>query len=238
MNAKERCRHYRKRILEISQTVPALHIGGAFSSVEIIDAIYNELMKPGDTFVLSKGHAAILQYVVLEEHGLDVSGYSTGKLCVHPVLGTPGIAATTGALGHGLAMAVGMAMADPDHTVYVLMSDGELQEGSTWEAALLASSRDVTNLVVFIDNNDFQSASRTSHTHPTLYPIVEKWAAFRWAAIEIDGHINLKAIDTEGRIAIVCRTVKGRGVSFMEHVPMWHYRSPSPEEYQQALSEL
>lgn len=249
--AASRCRRYRRRILDISQTVPALHIGGAFSSVEIVDCIYKELMEDGDTFILSKGHAAILQYVVLESRGVlspeDVAGYcrADGTLGVHPDRGVPGIVASTGSLGHGLAMALGMALADRKSTVYALLSDGELQEGSTWEAILMASSLKVGNLVAFVDNNNRQSLGRTSETHPSLYPMVEKFAAFEWDCIQVDGHDSaaIKGASKgwgsrEQPLMIIAKTVKGKGVSFMEDVPMWHYRSPNSAEYRRAMREL
>lgn len=249
----ERCRRYRRRILEISQQVTACHIGSAFSCTEIVDCFMNELMRPGDVFIMSKGHGCLIQYVILEDRGVlikaDLDDYCTrwGRLGVHPDLWVPGIEAATGSLGHGLGMAVGMALADPAHRVFVVMSDGELQEGSTWEAILQASSFKLKNLIVAVDNNDFQSLGRTSETHPSLYPIAPKFAAFGWRVLQGSGHYHNKILPI-GRIAdmivnmrpvvFIANTVKGRGVSFMRNKPIWHYRSPTPEEYQQALREL
>lgn len=250
----DRCRAYRRRILDLSQHVNALHIGGAFSSVEIVDCVYNELgVRPGgrDIFLMSKGHAGILQYVVLESLGVlsadDLAGYCTaqGRLGVHPEHTTHGIAAATGSLGHGLPIAVGMALADRDATVYVLISDGELQEGSTWEAMMLASSLKLGNLVVFVDSNDLQSFGRTSETHPSFYPISEKARAFGWESVNCDGH-GSDALrcgaklnqHTDIPLMVIAKTTKGKGVSFMEDVPMWHYRSPSPAEYAVAIAEI
>ena len=258
--AKARCNKFRKRILEVSQQVQALHIGSAYSCTEIVDAIYFELMrhdKEGDsqdTFLMSKGHGCMIQYVILEELGLlsrqdlDLYCKPDGRLGCHPDYGNPGVAASTGALGQGLSMAWGMAYAektrDTDNVVYCVISDGEVQEGSTWEATMMASSLAVSNLVVFMDNNDFQSLGRTSVTHPSFYPAVEKYLAFGWDAVQVDGH-NSKAIceAVKGRkgdrpLMVVCKTTKGRGISYMENVPIWHYRSPSATEYQQALQEL
>lgn len=250
----------RKRILEISQQVSALHVGGAFSATEIVEAIYFSLMRrhpdgrSPDTFLLSKGHGAIIQYVVLEMLGLlprdalDRFCTAEGPLGTHPDYGLPGIAAASGSLGHGLAMCVGMAIAERNSgrhgTVFCVLSDGEVQEGSTWEAILMASSLGLDNLVAVIDNNDFQSLGRTSETHPSFYPLVEKLTAFGWEAAEADGHdpaaiVGATAHRQGGRpFMLVARTVKGKGVSYMENVPMWHYRSPSPAEYAQALAEL
>lgn len=260
-NAKERCRQYRRRILEVSQQVQALHIASAYSCTEIVDACYNVLMRSeakgqpnADTFIMSKGHGCMIQYVILEERGIlsgtDMDRYCKpdGRLGCHPDYGNPGIECATGALGHGLSMAVGMAYADKIQktgtTVFCVLSDGEVQEGSTWEATMQASSLSVNNLVAFIDNNDFQSLGRTSETHPSFYPVVEKFEAFGWESVEINGH------DTDAIVSAVrnrrgdrpmmvnCRTTKGRGVSFMENMPIWHYRSPNRDEFAVALNEL
>ena len=258
--AEERCRRYRLRILDISQQVGALHIGSAYSCTEIVDCIYNLLMKRGpdggftDTFLMSKGHGCMIQYVMLEELGVlsraDMDAYctATGRLGVHPDYENPGIEASTGSLGHGLAMAMGMAYAEKTrktgNEVYTVLSDGELQEGSTWEAVLMTSSLGVSNLVAFIDYNNFQSLGRTSETHPSFYPLVEKFLAFGWDSVEAEGH-DTQAIfeaasdrDPSKPLAVICRTTKGKGVSYMENVPIWHYRSPNPEEYLQAKREL
>lgn len=258
--AKQRCADLRRRVLELSQHVSALHIGGAFSCTEMIDCIFNGLMRDphnpaqGDTFIISKGHSAIIQYVILESLGVltsdDIAGYCTanGILGVHPDIGNPGIAASTGALGHGLAMSVGMALADKntgaDRRMYVLLSDGELQEGSTWEAALFAPSKGLTNLIMFIDANDMQGLDRPSLAMPGLYPIGAKFEQFGWEAVEVDGHDSGAIFDAVTRrkadrpFVLVGHSVKGKGVSFMEHVAMWHYRSPSPNEYLKALDEI
>src|SRR6202030_952712 len=123
---------------------------------------------------------------------LDAYCTPTGKLGVHPDYGNPGIAAATGSLGHGLSMACGMALAERGRKtggiIYTVLSDGEVQEGSTWEATMMASSLGLDNIVAFIDNNDFQSLGRTSETHPSFYPLVEKYLAFGWEAVEVPGH--------------------------------------------------
>jgi len=258
--ARERCRNFRKRILEVSQQVQALHIGSAYSCTEIVDSIYFELMRKPlgigspDTFLMSKGHGCMIQYVILEHLGvltrqdMDLYCKSAGRLGCHPDYGNPGIAASTGALGHGLSMALGMAYAENamgrDGVIYCVLSDGEVQEGSTWEATLMASSLKVKNLVAFVDNNDFQSLGRTSVTHPSFYPLVEKYLAFGWECVEVDGHDSnaitnaVKSKKGDRPLMVVCRTTKGKGVSYMENIPIWHYRSPNPEEYRQAMSEL
>jgi len=238
----------------------ALHIGSAFSCTEIVDVIFNALMRPErdsqsrDRFVMSKGHGCMIQYVILEEMGvlsrkdLDLYCQAGGMLGCHPDYGTPGIEASTGSLGHGLSMALGMAYAakveGDGSLVYCVLSDGEVQEGSTWEATMMASSLGVHNLIAFIDNNDFQSLGRTSETHPSFYPVIDKFEAFGWEAVEVDGHDPTAIFDAvAGRAGdrpflVNCRTTKGKGVSYMENVPIWHYRSPSKEEFEQALAEI
>jgi transketolase len=258
--AIKRCKGYRRRIIEVSQQVPALHIGGAFSSVELVDCIYNELMRrqadgnSADTFVLSKGHGCMIQYVVLESLGIldrtELENFSTanGQLGVHPDYGNPGIQASTGALGHGLSMVVGMALANringDDGVIYTVLSDGEVQEGSTWEATLMATSLKLSNVVAFIDYNRMVSIGPIVDLHPHFYPLVEKFRAFGWECAEVDGHDTQAICDTvrdrsgTKPLMVVARTVKGKGVSYMENVPMWHYRSPNKEEFRQAMQEL
>lgn len=258
--AEARCKTFRRRILDISQQVSALHIGSAYSCTEIVDCVYYGLMRherPADSrdrFVMSKGHGCMIQYVILEEMGIlsrnDLDQYCTadGILGCHPDYGNPGIEASTGSLGHGLSMAVGMAYAEKhdggDGITYCVLSDGEVQEGSTWEATMMASSLGVHNLVAFMDNNDFQSLGRTSETHPSFYPIIEKYEAFGWECVEVPGHDSNAIFDAvnarkgDKPLMVACKTTKGKGVSYMENVPIWHYRSPSPEEYQQAIGEI
>ncbi len=180
----------------------------------------------------------------------DLAAYCTpsGKLGVHPDYGIPGIEASTGALGHGLSMALGMAYAEMTKKrggiVYTVLSDGEVQEGSTWEATLMASSLKVNNLIGFIDNNNMQSLGFTHVTHPSFYPVVDKFQAFGWECVEVDGHDSAAIYNAvTGRrgdrpLIVNCKTTKGRGVSYMENVPMWHYRSPNKAEYEQALREI
>jgi transketolase len=145
-------------------------------------------------------------------------------------------------------MAVGMALAErgrqTDGIIYVVLSDGEVQEGSTWEAVMMASSLGCSNIVAAVDNNDFQSLGRTSVTHPSFYPLAEKFAAFGWETAEADGHDSaaifgaISARSGKRPFMLCAKTTKGKGVSYMENVPIWHYRSPSKQEYQQAVIEL
>lgn len=258
--ARRRCLGFRRRILDLSQKVSAMHIAPAFSCLEMVDAIYNGLMRRDasgatpDTLVLSKGHGCIAQYVLLESLGVLESA-ELERLCTpesrlggHPDYGVPGIEASTGSLGHGLSIALGMAYADrikgDDRQVFCLMGDGEIQEGSVWEALMMAPNLGVSNLVAFIDLNDFQGLGRTSEIHPNFYPLDAKLAAFGWEVAEASGHdaasIVAKVRDRKGDrpFVLIGRTVKGKGVSYMEHVPIWHYRSPNPQEYAQAIAEL
>jgi transketolase len=141
-----------------------------------------------------------------------------------------------------------MALADrtlgDDRTIFIVMSDGELQEGSVWEALMLAPTLTLTNLVVVVDLNDFQSLGQISKSHPNFYPMLPKVEAFGWGALEIDGHDQQALYDAvrqrpaDRPFLVLGRTTKGKGVSYMENVPMWHYRSPNPQEYAQALQEL
>jgi len=155
-------------------------------------------------------------------------------------------------LGHGLAIAVGMAVAERSRAkkradeglIFVVLSDGECQEGSTWEAAMTAANLGVGNLVAVIDNNDFQSFGRTSETHPHLYPLAEKFLAFGWDAVGVNGHDGpalfqaLSGRNGEKPLCVIAKTIKGRGVNFMENVPIWHYRSPTQNEYCDAIENL
>ena len=256
--ARERCLVHRRRILEISQRVTALHVAPAFSCLEILDSIYyglrNQDGRKSDRVVLSKGHGCMAQYAVLESLGIlpreELDRYCTphGKLGAHPDYGNPGIEASTGSLGHGLSIAVGMACAERarrgDGRVFVVLSDGEVQEGSTWEAALMASTLGLEQVIAFVDNNDFQSLGRTSETHPSFYPLDAKFTAFGWETVEVSGHDAGAIFDAVEKrqggkpLMLICKTVKGKGVRYMENVPIWHYRAPNPEEYRQALAEL
>lgn len=252
--SRRRCLHYRRRILDVSQKVSALHIAPAFSCLEMTDVIYHALKRPADAFVMSKGHGCVAQYVILEDLGVmpsaEIERYCTpqGVLGAHPDRGTPGIEASTGSLGHGLGIGVGMAYAEAlkgeGAQVYVVLSDGELQEGSTWEAAQMAANLRLENLLLFVDLNDFGGLERISEHHPAVFPVAEKFRAFGWDTAEVNGHdagaVHAATLARKaGRpFALIGTTVKGRGVSYMEHVPIWHYRSPSKDEYAQAIAEL
>lgn len=262
--ARRRCLAYRKRILDISQQVTALHVAPAFSCLEMVDLIYHGLMRRdaksiavpsfADGFVMSKGHGCVSQYVILEEFGIltrkDLDTYCTpaGRLGAHPDYGVPGIEASTGSLGHGTGISVGMAYAEKvkgtDRRVHVVLSDGEVQEGSTWEAVMMAANLGLNNLIGFLDSNDFSGLERMSEGHKAFYPLREKFESFGWEVAEINGHDASAMFEAvmarQGTkpFMLIGKTVKGRGVSYMEHVPIWHYRAPNKDEYRQALDEL
>jgi len=258
--ARDRCRRYRRRILDISQQVTALHIAPAFSCLEITDAIYHGLMRQHadgsyrDVFMMSKGHGCMIQYTVLEDKNilspkdLDLYCKPGGRLGAHPDCETPGIVASTGSLGHGLGMAAGQAYAEKlkgaDTRIYCVLSDGEFQEGSTWEAMLMAANLRLDNLIAFMDYNDFNSLERISERQRAFYPLVPKAEAFGWESAEVDGHDEEAILQAvlggrgERPLLVVCRTVKGKGISYMENVPIWHYRSPNREEYRQGIKDL
>jgi transketolase len=258
--AQRRCRAYRRRILEISQKVTALHVAPAFSCMEIVDVIYHAFMRRAengcfdDAFIMSKGHGVMTQYVILEDLGVlpaeQLNSYCTpsGKLGAHPDLGNPGIEASTGSLGHGLSIAAGMAYADrlqgSDRKTFVVLGDGEMQEGSIWEAVMMAPNLKLDNLIAFLDFNDYQGLGRTTETHPHFLPMSEKLCSFGWEAVDVDGHDSAALVDAvqnrtgDRPLFLTCRTVKGKGVSYMIDAPIWHYRSPNKQEYEQALAEL
>lgn len=255
----------RGKIVEMSHKACAPHLGSSLSCVDIMVAAYWGPLKvyphnPGDfsrdRFILSKGHAAMSLYAVLAHRGffplktLDSFGEPGGCLPEHPSPGcVPGLEAATGSLGHGLSLGLGMAIAGrilkTPYRVYALMSDGECNEGSVWEAAMLAPAKHVDNIIAIIDFNRWQATGRSEQIM-ALNPFKEKWEAFGWNVYEVDGH-NMKALlqiltnvpDGSGKpIAIIARTVKGKGVSFMEDDNNWHYRIPNEKEVKKALKEL
>ena len=183
-DSMKRCLKYRRKLLDMSQKVSALHGGGAFSATEIIDLSYFGLMRKDaegkfiDTFLMSKGHSCLIQYIILENLNIlsskDLEFYckAGGRLGCHPDYGVPGIEASTGSLGHGMGLAVGMFQADKikknDKKIYVILSDGELQEGSTWENMMMGANLNAHNIVAFLDHNGSQSFGIIKESHPKL----------------------------------------------------------------------
>tara|TARA_Y100000591_G_scaffold330553_1_gene361839 strand:- start:95 stop:901 length:807 start_codon:yes stop_codon:yes gene_type:complete len=249
--SKNRCLNYRKKILKLSQKVGALHIGGSFSSVEILDVIYNILIKKNDKFILSKGHTGILQYVILQSKKIISKKFlnsycqKNSLLGVHPDYGNPGIEASTGALAHGLGIASGLAIGQEHKmNIYIVISDGELMEGTTWEYLLTVSSLNIYNINLFIDFNGLQSSTFSKNTHPTLTPINKKLKSFGWIARTCNGHDvqdiykQFKYKKKNKPFALICKTIKGYPIKYMMNVPIWHYRSPNKKEYIDALKNL
>ena len=251
---RERNVRHRLRILDLATRLPALHIAPAFSCIELVDTCYFHLMDDGDRFILSKGHGAMAQYAVLTELGVISEDdflnacQSGSHLGGHPDRGNPGILASTGSLGHGLPIALGVCLGDRElgsrATTFVVVGDGELMEGSMWEAILLAPTLGLSNLVVLVDHNGSIARGHIRDVHPNLLPLVDKFTAFGWQALEVDAHRFEEIMDAHGQwdrqrpLVIVGHSIKGKGVSFMEGNPIWAYRSPSAEEYQIAVAEL
>ncbi len=261
----EIARRIRVRIVRMISKAASGHPGGSLSAVEILTWLYFHEMRINpadpiqvdrDRFVLSKGHAAPLLYATLAERGffpleqLDTLRQAGSCLQGHPHrLDTPGVEASTGSLGQGLSMAGGMAMglrlSGSRARVFALIGDGETQEGQIWEAAMTAGFHKLTNLCVFLDYNDLQIDGRVSAIKD-IHPLREKWQAFRWRVHEIDGH-DLGQIATAGAAfreeremptMVIARTVKGKGVSFMENNVNFHGQAPNALETAQALEEL
>lgn len=228
---------HRKKIIELSRQHGGYHYGSSFSCVEILQAIYS-VKAPDDQFILSKGHACWAWYPILRELGYNpvIQGHPSRDPA-------NGIIATTGSLGHGLPLAIGLAMADKGHHVYVLMGDGELQEGTTWESMAIAAHYDVGNLTVIVDENGIQGSGFTGGVLPLR--AMETFILHGWAAYHLeDGH-DIEALTERfskkggSRPKIVfARTVKGKGVSFMENNPAWHAKWLGGEELERALEEL
>ncbi len=258
-------RRIRARLVEMSHVAETPHLGSSLSCVDMLVAIYwgflridptQPLAASRDRFILSKGHAATALYAVLAERGffdpalLDTYNEDGAALPEHPGLQcVPGVEAATGSLGHGLPLALGMALAARirglDYRCIVLMSDGECEEGSVWEAALFAPAQRLDSVVALIDYNKWQATGRSDEIM-ALAPLAEKWRAFGWDACEVDGHdidALLSALrqpaDGTGRPrVIIAHTVKGKGVSFMEDDNNWHYRIPTADEVRKARKEL
>jgi len=259
-------RTLRLSTLRMISRAKSSHIGSNFSMIELLAVLYGGgILNVGpdrvedpdrDRFILSKGHACAALYAVLAERGFFPSDWlerfysDGGELAGHAThKGVPGIEVSTGSLGHGLPIGCGMALAGQRagraYRVFVLMSDGECDEGTTWETALLAAQHQLENLVVIIDYNKIQSLGHVREV-ADLDPLADKWRSFRWAVREIDGHDPAAILEALGTVplepgrpsCVIAHTVKGQGVSFMEDRLLWHYRTPAGEELQAALDEL
>ena len=256
----------RQRLVTTSANAKIPHLGSCLSCVELLVTLYWQELRidparpddpDRDRFLLSKGHGAPILFQVLGERGffpperLEDFGKEGSVFHEHPPKPgyIPGIEAATGSLGHGLPMALGMALAariqQSPIRCYALLSDGECNEGSIWEAAMLAAAQKVSTLTAIIDYNKWQATGRSQEVM-ALDPLAAKWEAFGWHAQEIDGHdfeaikaaLDTARAENQRPSVIVAHTVKGKGVSFMEDDNNWHYRTPNAEELAAALAEL
>jgi len=255
----------RKHAVSMTSLGGSSHIGSILSIADILAVLYGSILNhradepkwsDRDRFILSKGHAGAGVYATLAEMGFmpidklkthyqdgsDLSGHVSHK-------GIPGVDLSTGSLGHGLPVAAGMALSakinTKKHRVFVLMSDGECDEGSNWEAILFSAHHKLDNLVAIVDRNKLQSIHSTEDTLE-LEPFADKWRSFGWEVVEVDGHDHdslfntcIETANTSGKpLCVIAETTKGKGVSFMENQVLWHYRSPQGDEYDAAISEL
>lgn len=255
----------RMGVLEGVYNAKAGHPGGSLSICDVLSYLYNVEMHvdpknpkdPGrDRLVLSKGHAAPALYATLALKGyfpvedLKTLRKSDSYLQGHPNMDkVPGIDMSTGSLGQGISVAVGMALGGnldkADYRVYAILGDGEIEEGQVWEAAMLAGNKGLDNLVAIVDNNNLQIDGTMEEVN-SPYPIPDKFRAFNWNTVEIDGHdfdqiedAFAKAKQCKGKpTAIIMKTIKGKGVSFMENAVGWHGSAPNTEQYEQAMEEL
>ena len=262
MTTAELAWRIRRHAVEMTHRSQSSHIGAILSTADIMAVLYNDIMhifpeQPKndmrDRFVLSKGHAGAAVYAVLAEKGF----FSVAELESHCVNGSllsghvshhvPGVEFSTGSLGHGISVAAGMAMAAKHdgkrHRVFVLMGDGECNEGTVWETALFANHFRLDNFTVIIDHNKLQSLGHCEDTLELL-DLAAKWRVFGWDVREIDGHNHdelksaLCSSNSEKPVCVVAHTIKGKGISFMENQVLWHYRPPQGDEYKNAISEL
>src|SRR6266446_552578 len=257
--------HIRLRTLEMIHRAKSSHIGSSFSMADLLAVLYTNILRVDpkrpewserDRFILSKGHACAALYVVLAERGFFPESwlndfYQDGaRLAGHAThVGVPGVEISTGSLGHGLPIACGMALAAKrdgrPFRVFTVLSDGECDEGSVWEAALFAPQHRLDNLTVIVDYNKIQSLGNVGDILE-LEPFGAKWEAFGWRVTEIDGHDHKQIIEALGRApgatgkphCILAHTVKGKGVPFMENQLLWHYRSPNADELARAVAAL
>lgn len=262
---KKHAMEIRRSIVEMVAKAKASHVGGALSSVDILTALYFKILSINpknpkdpnrDIFILSKGHCCSALYATLAHSGF-FSKEKLNEFCSdgssmwgHLSLDSvPGVDATTGSLGHGLSIGIGMAIAmkhnNKKNKIFVLLSDGECDEGSVWEAVLSAHHFKLDNLIAIVDYNKIQSFGSVKEVID-LEPFADKWASFGWSVTEIDGHNMQQIIETFNNIpfekykpsVIIAHTIKGKGVSFMENKLEWHYKSPNPKEYEIAMKEL
>ena len=264
MDCKALATRIRVHVLKMVHRAKSSHIGGCLSIADLLAVLYNGVLRvepfhpdfPNrDRFILSKGHATAAVYAALAERGffpeqwLDNFYLDGSHLPGHITYGVPGVEVSTGSLGHGLPIGCGMALAgkrdERIYRVFALLSDGECDEGSTWEAVLFAPHHHLDNLIAIVDYNKIQSFGAVKEVL-NLDPLAGKWQAFGWAVKEIDGHdfeqIESALLSVPFKVGqpscVIAHTIKGKGVSFMENQLAWHYRHPNDEELDQALAEL
>jgi transketolase len=255
---------YRLSLLKYIKMANAGHTGGSLSCTDILNVLYNDVINVSpenfddpnrDRYIQSKGHSVEALYAVLADVGffpesdLETMCSYKSPYVGHPTRKVKGIEFNTGALGHGLSISTGIALAGKKdkatYRVYTLIGDGELAEGSNWEAAMLAAHYKLDNLVAILDHNTLQITGRNAEVCDPE-PIDEKWKAFGWNVVHVNGHniSELRKVLNEAPTVkdkptfVIARTTKGKGVSFMEDVKKWHHGVPSDEEYKQAVSEL
>lgn len=258
---EKKANQIRRQLLEMIHASGAGHTGGSLSEADILTVLFYGVMRldssnpkwdDRDRFILSKGHSVEAYYVILADLGFfPVEELKTfcaygSRLIGHPNNKVPGVEANSGALGHGLSVGVGMALSaklsQKDYRTFVLMGDGELAEGSVWEAAMAASKYRLDNLTAIVDRNTLQISGGTETVMP-LEPLADKWRAFGFDVREADGHDYVQLQDALRKHSnkpalVIARTVKGKGVSFMENQPSWHHGVPSAEQMAQAIKGL
>lgn len=264
---QKKANQLRKEIIEIIYNAQAGHPGGSLSEIDVLTALYfyklrvkpeNPSWQDRDRFVLSKGHASPGYYTVLAEKGYfskdELKGFRkiNSMLQGHPELSTPGVDFAGGSLGHGMAFSIGLALAGKldkkNYKVYVMIGDGESQEGVVWEASMAAAHYKLNNLVVILDKNQVQQTGFTKDVMD-IGDVAAKWKAFGWNVIEIDGHNMQEILDAleeadelqekeEKPVMIIANTKKGKGVSFMELNSKFHGKAPNEAEFKQAIEEL
>jgi len=258
----DRSIHLRRQIIKIFECSRRGHLGAAFSLIEILRVLYDDILRydpqnpgwPGrDRCILSKGHGCLALYVILADKGFFPEKElwkfckAQGILGGHPDYGkVPGVEASTGSLGHGLSIGVGFALNaridSQDYRIFVVLGDGECNEGSIWEAALSAGNRKLSNLTVLIDYNKHQSYGPTCSVQD-LEPLVDKWRSFGFSVIEVDGHNTAALKNTLSRVpfetakpsAVICHTIKGKGIDFAENNLRWHHKSRISDEEIQSM---
>lgn len=235
--------------LRMTSVSKSSHVGSCFSVADVLSAVILKCKSDGSVLFFSKGHAAAIYYAALSETGqfneseLESFGRNGSELIGHVNHEVPGVTFSTGSLGHGLPVSVGYAFGNPETRVFVILSDGELNEGTTWESLALASHLKVSNLTIVVDLNGIQSFGTTSEVL-NLHPLVAKFKSFNWNVTEIDGHSykDLYSHFYKNRAKdfdlVLARTIKGKGIKLMENKLSWHYKSWPAEEIEKGIREL